>query len=144
MNSKFCWNFFLITTWAEEEKIKIESWQEQVHSIIEMLRFINKDINPFHCKESVIEFTRLQRSKTELRSGDKGFLEFLESVAKMDIAVEKIQRFLLFNTKGTDLKPRMNLLINTQNIYNDLYEICGDLSPSLKLDHRNALELNWK
>jgi hypothetical protein len=108
-----------------------------------MLRFIKTDINPFHYKESVIKFTHLQRTKTELRSGDKGLIEFLESVAKIDIPVEKIQRFLLFNTKGTDSKHRLNLLINTQNIYHDVYEICGDLSPSLKSNHRNALELNW-
>jgi hypothetical protein len=118
--------------------MEIDTWKEQVDSIIEILKLIQWEMSPFHSQEIQRTLLRNQLLQTKARSGDRGLFEFLETGAQMNVSVESLQSFLLLNTKGTNPEHRKKLFIHVQSIHDDLSAICDDLD-SPKINHMHAL-----
>ncbi|OAV92930.1 hypothetical protein PTTG_27481 [Puccinia triticina 1-1 BBBD Race 1] len=127
----------------KDARREMDIWQEKVHSIIQMLKFIQTEMSPFKNNKIRRKLLVNQVSQTKVRSGDTGLFEFLETGAQTDISVKRIQSFLLLNTKGATPVHREKLFTHVQNIYDDLSSMCRNFYTPLNLNHRNALELQW-
>ncbi|KAA1126063.1 hypothetical protein PGTUg99_019271 [Puccinia graminis f. sp. tritici] len=127
-----------VSRYYEKAKLEIDTWKEQVDSVIEMLKLIEWEMSPFHSQEIQRTLLRNQLLQTKARSGDRGLFEFLETGAQMNVSVESLQSFLLLNTKGTTPEHREKLFLHVQSIHDDLSEICDGLDPP-KINHRDAL-----
>ncbi|POW14142.1 hypothetical protein PSTT_03176 [Puccinia striiformis] len=126
-----------------DAKDEMDIWQDQVHSVIQMLKFFEGEMSPFKHKQSVLKLLRSQLYQIKARSGDVPLFEFLQDSAEKGIPVDKIQSFLLLNTKGINPEHRAKLFRHVENIHEDMLTVYADSGPPLKWNHRNALDLQW-